>query len=97
MDDQENAFVRVLARSDRTSINDAITSLIRDRMARYPAPPAASDPPRKAPALGFPARPKKRTPPSEPPEVLGGVLRDRKQDGPPEVIPGQTDILDDDQ
>lgn len=90
----ENEFVRRLASDQRTSLNDAITGLIRDRMAASPyenpeppAPPAGPRPP------ADPAAPKKRRP-----------LHDRRKGSvnltwsdAPEPIPGQTAITDPDQ
>lgn len=52
MTDREDAYVRNLAVEKRSSLNDTITGLIRDRMDADQAP--APDPPEPPPA---PARP----------------------------------------
>jgi hypothetical protein len=100
MNEHEDAFVRGLAVTQHTSLNDVITGLIRDAMP--PAAPSRTAPPEPpAPARAAPQ------PKPEPKKAARRPLKDRRKGsvkltwsdvaGPPEPIPGQTAITDPDQ
>lgn len=95
MTGDENEFVRSLARMKKTSLNDAITGLIRDAMARADAARARMTSERTPP-------PDPPTPPAKPGRRRGGHVNPVKLTfsdlgPPPEQIPGQPDITDPDQ
>lgn len=91
----EDEYVRHLAVARHTSLNDAITGLIRDRMAAEQPPPPAPQPPRNAPRTSAPEPPKKRRPLHD--RRKGSAKLTWSDVSPPEPIPGQTAITDDDQ
>jgi hypothetical protein len=103
MTEAEDAHVRDRARLQGVSINDAITRLIdqdmppeQPRAAPEPPGPAPGPPAPEPPATEQPRKPKQRR-----------QLHDRRRGSanlswsdvtpPPEEIPGQTSVLDDDQ
>jgi hypothetical protein len=104
MDTKEDAFVRALARSQGTSLNDAITQLIRDRMARYGEPPPRAAPPRPGSPSGLSgiAKAVSELPSvvktvSEPPAKPKRRRSPADLSDPTDIPPGQMDITDPDQ
>lgn len=93
MTPQEDTFVRDRARSRGTSLNDAITGLIRDRMdaeAEFTNPEPIRPEPDRPDPKPLPPRRKARRPLRSTAERAADLL-------PPEPIPGQTAITDTDQ
>lgn len=94
----EDDYMRSLAHEQRTSLNDSITGLIRDRIAADAAPPPAAPAPApaKPPAKQLPARGRgARRPTVSTAERARTLLPPPLEDRTPG--PGQTAITDDDQ
>jgi hypothetical protein len=92
---RQNSFCRALAKTRGTSLNDAITSLIEDRMARYGEPPKPAPQqqtePQQRPAPQPRSRSRRRAT-AEISDLARGLM-------PPPVdpVPGQMPLTDDDQ